>query len=167
MLRLPWAQGALDSGYSPDAPLFSSPGVTYVTLRWAFHRLLRMRGSHWELLFLHWEQRGWVKLQRSGRKLECIPQWESTFGGPYDPGQEASYKGAVEGLTITRPIKPLGTAPAATSSTTAPTVAPEGLRIRNKVEGCAWRYKGGGHGHGSPWRERPCPPSPNQVGLGI
>ena len=21
-----------------------------------------MRGSHWELLFLHWEERGWVKL---------------------------------------------------------------------------------------------------------
>ena len=40
---LPWAQGALDSGYSPDAPLFSSPEVTYVTLRWASRRLLRHR----------------------------------------------------------------------------------------------------------------------------
>ena len=63
-------------------------------------------------------------LQRSGRKLECIPQWESTFGGVYDPGQEASYEGAVEGLTITRPIKPLGRAAPATGSTTAPTGAP-------------------------------------------
>ena len=128
VLTLPWAQGALDDGYSPNAPVFSSPEVTYVTLRWAFRRLLRhrirnkgeggagaskpvpekplspipeqigareltqskvftgpraalMRGSHWELLFLHWEERGWVKLQRSGRKLECIPQWESIWGG--------------------------------------------------------------------------------------
>ena len=40
---LPWAQGALDMGYSPDAHLFSSPEVTYVTLRWAFHRLSRHR----------------------------------------------------------------------------------------------------------------------------
>ena len=41
VLTLPWAQGALDSGYSPDALLFSRPEVTYVTLRWAFRRLLR------------------------------------------------------------------------------------------------------------------------------
>ena len=33
VLTLCWAQGALDGGYSPDAPLFSSPEVTYVTLR--------------------------------------------------------------------------------------------------------------------------------------
>ena len=32
-----------------------------------------MRGSHCELCFLHEEERGWVKLQCSGRKLECIP----------------------------------------------------------------------------------------------
>ena len=43
VLTLPWVQGALDSGYSPDAPLFSSPGVTYITLHWAFCRLLRHR----------------------------------------------------------------------------------------------------------------------------
>ena len=84
MLTLPWAQGALDSGYSPDAPLFSSPEVTYVTLRWAFRRMLRHR-------------------------------------------------------------------------------------IRNKGEGggLAVRGGGGGHGHGGPWRESPCPPYPNQLGLGI
>ena len=138
VLTLPWAQGALDSGYSPNAPLFSSPEVTNVTLRCAFRRMLRhrirnkgegggagrygggggawawkplagkplspipepvgagdltpahviwgpggrlMRRSHWELWFLHLEERGWVKLQRSGRKLECIPQWESIWGG--------------------------------------------------------------------------------------
>ena len=40
-----------------------------------------MRTSHWELLFLHWKERGGVKLQRSGRKLECIPQWGSILGG--------------------------------------------------------------------------------------
>ena len=32
VLTLPWVQGALDSGYSPDAPLFSSPVVTYSTM---------------------------------------------------------------------------------------------------------------------------------------
>ena len=41
-------------------------------------------------------------------------------------GKEASYEGAVEGLTITRPIKPLGRAAPATSSTTGPTGAPQG-----------------------------------------
>ena len=41
MLTLPWVQGALDSGYAPDAPLLSSPEVPYVTLRWAFRRLLQ------------------------------------------------------------------------------------------------------------------------------
>ena len=37
----------------------------------------------------------------------------------YDPGQEASYEGAVKGLSITRPINPLGVAAPATSSTAA------------------------------------------------
>ena len=77
-------------------------------------------------LFLHLEERGWAKLQRTGRKLECIPQWESILGGSYDPGQEASYEGAVEGLTITRPAKPLARAASATSSTTRPTGAAPG-----------------------------------------
>ena len=36
------------------------------------------------------------------------------------------YEGAVEGLTITRPIKPLGRAAPATSTTTAPTGAAQG-----------------------------------------
>ena len=44
----------------------------------------------------------------------------------YDPGQEASYEGAVEGLTITRPIKPLARADPGTSSTTGLTGAPPG-----------------------------------------
>ena len=43
VLTLPWVQGAPDSGYSPDAPLFSSPEVTYIALRWAFRRLSRHR----------------------------------------------------------------------------------------------------------------------------
>ena len=67
-----------------------------------------------------------MKLQRSGRKLECIPQCESILAGVYDPWQEASYEGAVEGLTITPTIKPLRRAAPATSSTTAPTGAPQG-----------------------------------------
>ena len=44
----------------------------------------------------------------------------------YDPGQEATYEGAVEGLSITHPSKPLGRAAPATSITTAPTGAPQG-----------------------------------------
>ena len=82
--------------------------------------------SNWELIFLHWEERGWVKLQCSGRTLECFPQWESILGGVYDPGQEASCEAAVECLTITRPIKHLGRAAPATRSTKAPTSAPQG-----------------------------------------
>ena len=31
VLTLLWVQAALDKGYSPDAPLFSSPDVAYVT----------------------------------------------------------------------------------------------------------------------------------------
>ena len=85
-----------------------------------------MRGSYWELCFHHCEERGWVKLQPSGRKLECTPQWESILGGIHDPRQGASYEGTVEGLTITRPIKPLGRAAPATTSTTAPTGATQG-----------------------------------------
>ena len=33
VLTLPCVQVALDKQYSPDAPLFSSPKVTYITLR--------------------------------------------------------------------------------------------------------------------------------------
>ena len=46
VLTLPWVHGALHSGYSPNAPLFSSPEVTYITLRWAFGRLLRHRSRN-------------------------------------------------------------------------------------------------------------------------
>ena len=69
-----------------------------------------------------------MKLQRSGRKLEGIPSGNPLRGGGggHDLGQEASYEGAVQGLTITRPIKPLGRTAPATSSTTAPTGAPQG-----------------------------------------
>ena len=48
------------------------------------------------------------------------------LGGVYDPGQEALYEGAVEGLTITCPIKPLGWVAPATHSTAAPMGAPQG-----------------------------------------
>ena len=137
VLTLPWVQGALDSGYSPDAPLLSSPEVTYITLRWAFRRLLRdrihkkgaggglavhgggggawawkplpgnplspipkpigagnltqskvftgprgalMRGSHWEMLYLHWEERGWVKLERPGASWSASPSGKPFWG---------------------------------------------------------------------------------------
>ena len=40
-------------------------------------------------------------------------------------------------------------------------------RIRNKGEGGAWRYGGGGMGVEAPCRKSPCPPSRNQLGQGI
>ena len=43
VLTLPWVQAALDSGYSPDALLFTSANMAYVTLCWAFHHFLRHR----------------------------------------------------------------------------------------------------------------------------
>ena len=43
VLTLPRGQAALDSGYSPDGPVFSSPDVAYITLRRTFHRLSRHR----------------------------------------------------------------------------------------------------------------------------
>ena len=67
-----------------------------------------------------------MKWRHSCHNLECIPQWESILGGVYDPRQEASHERAVEGLTITRPIKPLGRAAPTTSSTTVPTGGPHG-----------------------------------------
>ena len=135
VLTLPLTQGAMDSGYSPDAPPFfrapswlTSPSAGHFAAfcgtasatrvrggpggtrggAWVWKPLpgkpvspipepilagdltrskvflgppgALMRGSHWELLFLQWEERGWVKLQRSGRRLECIPQWEYILG---------------------------------------------------------------------------------------
>ena len=111
-----------------------------------------------------------MKLQRSGRKLECIPQRESILRGLYDPGHEASYEGAVEGLTITRPIKPLGRASPATSSTTAHTVAPKGtppsaatnlrtaLGLR-QIHSPNW-FGDGVQGLSRQGLPCPCPPSP-------
>ena len=40
VVTLPWVQAALDSGCCPDAPLFTSADVAYVTLHWTFRRLL-------------------------------------------------------------------------------------------------------------------------------
>ena len=42
-------------------------------------------------------------------------------------------------------------------------------RIRNKGArgGGGLAAHRGGHGHGNPCRESPCPPSPNQLGPGI
>ena len=78
MLTLPWAQGVLDSGYSPDAPLFSSPEVTYVTLRWAFRGMLRHhirnKGEGGT-----WRYRGggggaWAGKPVAGKPLSLIPE---------------------------------------------------------------------------------------------
>ena len=81
-------------------------GQTFTGLRGAL-----MRQSHWELCFLHWKEKRWVKLQRSGRKLECIPQWESILGGVYDPGQEASYEGQPRPPAAPRPLQASPKAP--------------------------------------------------------
>ena len=74
VLTFPWVHVALDSGYSPDAPLFSSPGVTKITLRWAFLRLLRHRirnkgaGGAWR------HTRGaWAWKPLPGKLLSPIP----------------------------------------------------------------------------------------------
>ena len=62
---------------SPVSPVPESIGAGDVTQANVFSGLRGrlMQSYYWELLFLHWEERGWVKLQRTGRKLECIPQW--------------------------------------------------------------------------------------------
>ena len=44
----------------------------------------------------------------------------------YDSGQEASYEGAVRDLTSITPMKPLGRAAPATSSTRGPKGTPQG-----------------------------------------
>ena len=60
-----------------------------------------MRGSDWELCLIHWEEKRWVHMKRSGPKWECIPQRESIYGRVYDPRKEALCEGGVEGLSIT------------------------------------------------------------------
>ena len=47
------------------------------------------------------------------------------YVGGVRPGAGGLVRGAVEGLTVTRPIKPLGRVAPSTSSTTAPTGAPQ------------------------------------------
>ena len=122
-------EGAWTWKPQPGKPLSSTPepiGAGDLTKAEVFMgpRGALLRGSHWELCFLDWEKKVWVKLQRSGCKLECIPQWTFIFAGMCDAGEEALYEGSVKGLTITGPIKPLGRAAPATGGTTAPTGAP-------------------------------------------
>ena len=157
--------------------------MTYVTLRWAFRRMLQHRirnkgeGGAWR--YGGWGG-AWAWKPLAGKPLSPIPErigvgdltQAKVFSGPggsldaelplgavvpplggtgvgeaaalraqvgvhpplgihfgggvYDLGQEASYEGAVEGLTITRPIKPLAQASPATSSTIGPSGAPPG-----------------------------------------
>ena len=63
---------------------------------------------------------------------------------PMECRQEASYEGAVEGLTITHLMKPLGWAAPATTSTTAPTGAPH---EHPSERSCAFPDRPGRHGH--------------------
>ena len=101
-------QGALESGYSPNAPLFSSPEVTYITLRWAFRRLLRHRvrnkgagggGAH----------RGGMGTETPAGKAP-VPHPPTYWGRGFDAGQ--SFYGPAGGLDAGVPlgtvVPPLG-----------------------------------------------------------
>ena len=96
VLTLPWAQGALDSGYSPNAPVFSSPEVTYVTVRWAFRRMLRHRirnkgeGGAWR----YGGGGAWACKPLAGKPLPaqrrtCGPPWAPL--GPSDQSRISRY----------------------------------------------------------------------------
>ena len=87
VLTLPWAQGALDNGYAPDAPLFSSLEVTYVTLRWAFRCMLRHRirnkgegGAWW------YGGGGGMGMEAPGGKAP-VPRPRTNWGWGFDVGQ--------------------------------------------------------------------------------
>ena len=88
VLTLRCAQGALGSGYSPDAPFFSSPEATYVTLRCAFRHMLRHRirnkgggggagGTGGG---------GGMGMEAPGKKAP-IPHPRTTWGRGFDAGQ--------------------------------------------------------------------------------
>ena len=68
LVATPWLRGEAGHAWG----LAQATQRLVLTLPWPGGRL--MRRSHWELWFLHREERGWVKLQRTGRKLECIPR---------------------------------------------------------------------------------------------
>ena len=76
VVTLPWVQGALDSGYSPDAPLFSSSEVTYITLCWAFRRLSRHRIRNKGAGGGAWRHTGgaWAWKPLPGKPLSSIPE---------------------------------------------------------------------------------------------
>ena len=87
VLTLPWAQEALDSAYSPGAPLFFSPDVTSVTLRWAIRRMLRHRIRN------KGEGGGWRYEGGGGMGVEApvgkapVPRPGTNWGGGFDAGQ--------------------------------------------------------------------------------
>ena len=85
----------IGAGDLTQAKVFSGPGG----------RL--MRNSHREPLFLHWEERGLVKLQRTGRKFECIPQWEYIFGGCMTRGRRPHTRGPWRASPSPAPSSPL------------------------------------------------------------
>ena len=105
MLTLPWVQGALDSGYSPDTPLFSSPEATYITLRWAFCRLLRHRirkkgagGGGGGGLAAH---RGGMGMETPAEKAP-VPHPRPNWGREFDAGH--SFYGPARGLDVGVPL---------------------------------------------------------------
>ena len=100
VLTLPRAQGVLDSRYSPDAPLFSTPEVTYVTLRWALRRMLRHcirnkgEGGAWR-----YGGGGAMGVEALGGKAP-VPRPQTYWGRGFDAGQ--SFFGAGGGGRLMR-----------------------------------------------------------------
>ena len=98
-----------------------------------------MRSSHWELLFLHWEEQGWVKLQRSGRKLECIPQWESILGGCMTRGKRPRTRGPWRASPSPAPSSPLPGQPLPPAAPQAPPAPPRApLLAQRRTCGPPW-----------------------------
>ena len=106
VVTLPWVRGVLDSGYSPDAPLFSSPDIT---LRWAFRRLLRHRirkkGAAGGLA----AHRGGIGMEAPAAKA-LVPHPRTNWGWGFDAG--LNFYGPTGGLDARLPLgavlSPLG-----------------------------------------------------------
>ena len=97
---LPWVQRALNSGYSSDAPLFSSPEVTYITLRWAFGRLLRHRIRN-KGAGGAWRHTGGMGMETPARTAR-VPHPSTNWARGFDTGQ--SFYGPGGGLDAGVPL---------------------------------------------------------------
>ena len=110
VLTLSWVKGVLDSGYSPDAPLFSSPEVAYITLRWAFRRLLRHHIRN------KGEGGGGLAARNAGMSMEGpagkspIPRLRTNRGSGFDAGQNfyGPTGSLAAGLPMGAMLAPLG-----------------------------------------------------------